>query len=195
MTQKRRSGRKEENKEKYCCFWYEWQLVEEIRGKFELWLDVAARGDPFASGRSPVNLFPTTLLNAKQMQVLRFLTFFQHDSISFLFWFIADDCEYINKAEYGEYFGFRLCFSGSCNAGADQKYSNVDSSKRYALRLHCHNFDLWNSSALENHHIRADLGLLVRRLIIRMLIEIKTAFSETRKSRSSASFRRLCTRQ
>lgn len=43
MKQTRRRE-KEKNKEKYCHFWYGWQLVVGFK-KFELWADVAALGE------------------------------------------------------------------------------------------------------------------------------------------------------
>ena len=92
MKQKRRSW-EEENKEKYCRFWYGWQLV----AIFEIWIMAFFSLLLWFS----INLFLTTLLNAKQCNFLSrclFIfryDFFQHDCV---FCFIAADCEYVNNS-------------------------------------------------------------------------------------------------
>lgn len=87
MKQKRRSW-EEENKEKYCRFWYEWQPVVRSK-KFELWLDVEA---PLLLPQKPLLFFlclsmldqfisDSTLLNAKRCSFLLAVCLF---SVQFL---------------------------------------------------------------------------------------------------------------
>lgn len=92
---KSEAANERKNKEKYCCFWYEWQLVERSK-KFELWLDVESRKDSFFALFS-INLFPTTLLNAKQCNFLSFASRLFFGMMFSARLFIAADCEYVNN--------------------------------------------------------------------------------------------------
>lgn len=103
MTQKRRSKARRKTRKNIVVFDTNDSLSKEIRGILNYGSTSMAERDSFRRGfgcrllSREINLFPTTLLNAKQMQ---FFLCFEDDIFSTIasrLLFIAADCEYISK--------------------------------------------------------------------------------------------------